>query len=196
MQQTFFEKSIDTLFWLGQLPVIVISWGTFLFVHIEYAGKGVCWSQGAVLALGFFALVLSLAAVTRWKTSEKTSIILLAASLVTTLVYLTLLVRVTHGSISPFQSLYLYLPAIVFMVAQKRIWAELVASIGVLGSYIYNYDNPEKWIAWKQFHTCNWYHWYEKAFVAILLLFLILVNHRMEALEAKNVGPAEGVDRQ
>jgi len=183
-RQHFFEESISILFWLGQFPVILISLLTVVCVasHFHAAGS---WRQGAAYVSGVLALALSLASVTKLRRSKRLAICLLTASLVLTLLYLTLLVRITRGSGSPFQHLYLYLPAVVFMVAQRRRWAEVSASLGVLLSYCVNHGNAKPWEAWDTFHECSCFWWYETVFFVLLLVFLILVNVTMEKLIRK-----------
>jgi hypothetical protein len=180
-EQQFFEQSISILFYLGQLPVIVFSCITMEIIGAKYVSPH-SWINAGLIITALLTFVLSTAAVTKWRTSQRSAVILLGSSLIATLLYVTFLVRITEGSMSPYQHLYLYLPAVVFTVTQRRRWAEILTSIGVFISYLINYRHIQDWGAWGQFQKSNWFSLYEKLIIALLLFLLIIVNYMIEKL--------------
>ncbi len=182
--QDFFEDSISILFYYGQLPVIALSFGTILIIDGFYNTLDSWWQIG-VYFTATLSLLTSQAAITKKvKRSQPIAITLLSISLILTIVYLALLMCITSGHSSPFQHLYLYMPAVVFMVAQRRKWVEYLTSLGVLGSYIATYKPPTQWVAWTTFHNNNYlvYVIFEISMVAFLLILLSMVNTKMEIL--------------
>lgn len=179
--QHYFEKSISTLFFFGQLPVLVFSSVIVLIITGCYGTKS-NWFFVGVLISALFSFSFSIAAVVKYRSSQNTARVLLYFSMVFTLIFLTCLIRITSGSTSPFFHLYLYMPAVVFMVAQRDRRAEIICSVGVFISFLFNHGIVSDWEAWKSFHTTYWYQSLEIAIIAFLLVLLSLVNKQIEEL--------------
>lgn len=179
--QHFFEKSVSILFFYGQLPVILTTFVLVVLLAICHGAKGNYYVAGVLISAAV-ALSTSIAAVSIYRKSQFKARLLLYLSMVATLIYLTCLVRITSGSVSPFIHLYLYVPAVVFMVTRRDHKAELICSIGVFLSFLYNHDIAANWEAWKLFHLSGWYGFLEISIIAILLILLSLVNKQIENL--------------
>jgi len=143
------------------------------------------WYLGGVLICAILSFVASTVAYL-YRSSPNRSRCCLYISLLFTLCFLTFLIRITSGSGSPFFHLYLYLPAVVFMVAQRDRKAEIAASIGVFISFLINQGIEFNWEAWKIFHTTNWYQYLEITIIASLLILLCFVNREIENLLLSN----------
>jgi hypothetical protein len=190
--QKYFEKSIGILFLLGQLPVIFITYCLVLYVDKVHASADGTWYKTFLLFAAMFAISTSLGALLLRKRQQKNAVFLLTLSLLFTLGYLASLMMITGGRKSPFMHLFLYMPAIVYMVAERRIWAEALATAGAFLCFCWTYTPKDNWDSWSQFSLLKGFHLYEKLFILILLVLLIFVNHMIERLAGKTLAAPAG----
>lgn len=174
-----FEQAIHTLFWYGQLPVIGFSILTIMAVA-AYFQEPFEPVLSAAIVTGFFALIFSFGASALRTRRQLFPLSFLLISLLLTVIYLHLLVLITNTSRSPFVHIYLYMPAIILMVAQRRTWAEILGALACLLSFMINCSHAAIWTPWDRFHRSLIFEYFEWLFIAVLLTLLILVNHRME----------------
>src|SRR5437867_9095009 len=83
-----FRTSVETLFFFGQLPAIVITWGTLLVINQAYSVEGPPLELTFALTWGAASIGLSLFAVLRHRRSRRDALYALLISMVTTVVYL------------------------------------------------------------------------------------------------------------
>lgn len=179
-----FHESLRILFWYGQLPIIAFSFIAILVVASYYRSP-IFIEAALVLGFALVSVLFSLAAVS-WKKNESFAVVLLVISLLVTVFYLHFLVDITGGRHSTFLHLYLYLPAVVLMVARKRRWAEILCCIAVFLSYCVNYSSNPNWGAWTTFGDTKLFKYFEPIFVLSLLGWLTAVNARMENIPKSN----------
>jgi hypothetical protein len=129
------EEKTFTLFALGQAPVMLTTWVVYWLVDHSFAKNDYTLFVN-VSALA--SLVASNVAIFARHNHRNWAIGSLIVSLVLTVVYLHLLVGFTGGAESMFVSLYLYLPAVVLMVAGV-LWAEVLSAATVFVSFLLNF---------------------------------------------------------
>jgi len=185
-----FEKSIGTLFWLGQFPVMIVTLVALLIIDQIYHSEKNSWFILAATISGILSLIFSIIAYQlRKKGKERLVVFFLYLSLCITLAYIACIMMITSGKQSPFVHLLVYLPAVVFMVAEMRLGPEILSALGCLVCFCLTYKPEISWDPWDNFLLIDKnIHIYDKFFMGLLLTLLILVNHQIEKLaNQKNI---------
>jgi len=134
--------------------------------------------------MAFLSLGLSLWATTISSRHQGSATALLYLSLLFCVVYVHYLINITGNTYSPFQHVYLYMPAVVVMVTRSR-FAEVVCMLAVFASFLVNdYSEKSVWDSWDAFMLTSLGRHFKHLWFVFLLLFLNVVNTRIEKLPA------------
>jgi len=146
-----FSQSILNLVLLGQLPILVISVASIIILMVAYNSIPPYFIF-LVLSVIIASISSTFALCKHNMRAYHKAVFSLYISLVSTMVCIHFLIYITNGTKGPFQHLYLYLPAVVFMVTQKQKIAEWLCVLYVLGSYYFNFFYITQWDAWETFN--------------------------------------------